>query len=160
MIVKSSKSNRDWFPFTFESSDKLLKHPVLFTFSHWLIYFQGRSLSIKSAGLVGRSGPQSKQPFLVAFFKASGVLLRSVRAAGGKKKNHSRNKSTNQQEMSRALKPGGTVTYSPSARPISITSWSFYGFTSKDVTNYMISSWFCLSFRFVYLSLDICSSLV
>ncbi|TNN00079.1 bone morphogenetic protein 5 isoform X1 [Takifugu flavidus] len=74
----------------------------------------GRSLSIKSAGLVGRSGPQSKQPFLVAFFKASGVLLRSVRAAGGKKKNHSRNKSTNQQETSRAPKPGGTVAYSPS----------------------------------------------
>uniref|UniRef100_H3DGM5 Bone morphogenetic protein 5 n=1 Tax=Tetraodon nigroviridis TaxID=99883 RepID=H3DGM5_TETNG len=66
----------------------------------------GRSLSMKSAGLVGRNGPQSKQPFLVAFFKASGVLLRSVRAAGGKKKNHSRNKSTNQQETSRAPKPG------------------------------------------------------
>lgn len=80
-----------------------------------LILFSGRSLSIKSAGLVGRNGPQSKQPFLVAFFKASGVLLRSVRAAGGKKKNNSRNKSTNQQETSRAPKPGGTVSYSPSA---------------------------------------------
>uniref|UniRef100_A0A3Q3WGC6 TGF-beta family profile domain-containing protein n=1 Tax=Mola mola TaxID=94237 RepID=A0A3Q3WGC6_MOLML len=66
----------------------------------------GRSINIKSAGIVGRNGPQSKQPFLVAFFKASGVLLRSVRAAGGKKKNHNRNKSSNQQESSRALKPG------------------------------------------------------
>uniref|UniRef100_A0A3B4VRM0 Bone morphogenetic protein 5 n=1 Tax=Seriola dumerili TaxID=41447 RepID=A0A3B4VRM0_SERDU len=56
----------------------------------------GRSINIKSAGIIGRNGPQSKQPFLVAFFKASGVLLRSVRAAGGKKKNHNRNKSTNQ----------------------------------------------------------------
>uniref|UniRef100_A0A3Q3WIX2 TGF-beta family profile domain-containing protein n=1 Tax=Mola mola TaxID=94237 RepID=A0A3Q3WIX2_MOLML len=61
----------------------------------------GRSINIKSAGIVGRNGPQSKQPFLVAFFKASGVLLRSVRAAGGKKKNHNRNKSSNQQESSR-----------------------------------------------------------
>lgn len=81
--------------------------------------FTGRSLSIKSAGLVGRNGPQSKQPFLVAFFKASGVLLRSVRAAGGKKKNHNRNKSTNQQETSRAPKPGGTVSSSSSAPQIS-----------------------------------------
>lgn len=111
---KSTKSNRDWFRLTFESSGGPIKHAVLFTFSYWLIYSQGRSLSIKSAGLVGRNGPQSKQPFLVAFFKASGVLLRSVRAAGGKKKNHSRNKSTNQQETSRAPKPGGTVAYSPS----------------------------------------------
>lgn len=84
----------------------------------WML-FTGRSLSMKSAGLVGRNGPQSKQPFLVAFFKASGVLLRSVRAAGGKKKNHNRNKSTNQQETSRAPKPGGTVSSSSSAPQIS-----------------------------------------
>ncbi|XP_053731632.1 bone morphogenetic protein 5 [Synchiropus splendidus] len=66
----------------------------------------GRSINSKSAGIVGRNGPQSKQPFLVAFFKASGVLLRSVRAAGGKKKNHNRNKSTGPQESSRAPKSG------------------------------------------------------
>uniref|UniRef100_A0A8C5HG06 TGF-beta family profile domain-containing protein n=1 Tax=Gouania willdenowi TaxID=441366 RepID=A0A8C5HG06_GOUWI len=66
----------------------------------------GRSINMKSAGVIGRNGPQSKQPFLVAFFKASGVLLRSIRAAGGKKKNSNRNKSTNQQESSRASKAG------------------------------------------------------
>ncbi|XP_056147596.1 bone morphogenetic protein 5 isoform X2 [Lampris incognitus] len=66
----------------------------------------GKSINIKSAGIVGRNGPQSKQPFLVAFFKASEVLLRSVRAAGGKKKNHNRNKSAGQQESSRAPKGG------------------------------------------------------
>ncbi|XP_013889747.1 bone morphogenetic protein 5 [Austrofundulus limnaeus] len=66
----------------------------------------GRSINIKSAGIIGRNGPQSKQPFMVAFFKASGVLLRSVRAAGGKKKNHNRNKSNNQQETSRTPKTG------------------------------------------------------
>ncbi|XP_061894026.1 bone morphogenetic protein 5 [Entelurus aequoreus] len=66
----------------------------------------GRSINMKSAGIVGRNGPQSQQPFLVAFFKASGVLLRSVRAAGGKRKNHNRNKSTHQQESSRAANSG------------------------------------------------------
>nr|XP_054605997.1 bone morphogenetic protein 5 isoform X1 [Nothobranchius furzeri] len=66
----------------------------------------GRSINIKSAGIIGRNGPQSKQPFMVAFFKASGVLLRSVRAANGKKKTHNRNKSNNQQESMRTPKPG------------------------------------------------------
>uniref|UniRef100_A0A4W4EY47 TGF-beta family profile domain-containing protein n=1 Tax=Electrophorus electricus TaxID=8005 RepID=A0A4W4EY47_ELEEL len=66
----------------------------------------GRSINTKSAGIIGRSGPQSKQPFLVAFFKASEVLLRSVRATGGKKKNHSRNKSRSQQKTSQAPRSG------------------------------------------------------
>uniref|UniRef100_A0A674EX04 Bone morphogenetic protein 5 n=1 Tax=Salmo trutta TaxID=8032 RepID=A0A674EX04_SALTR len=66
----------------------------------------GRSINMKSAGIVGRNGPQSKQPFLVSFFKASEVLLRSVRAAGGKRKNHNRNKSGGQQESPRAPKSG------------------------------------------------------
>uniref|UniRef100_A0A3B3CWV1 Bone morphogenetic protein 5 n=1 Tax=Oryzias melastigma TaxID=30732 RepID=A0A3B3CWV1_ORYME len=64
----------------------------------------GRSINIKAAGIIGRNGPQSKQPFLVAFFKASGVLLRSVRAAGGKKKNQNRNKSNNRQDSSNEQK--------------------------------------------------------
>uniref|UniRef100_H2M1Z1 Bone morphogenetic protein 5 n=1 Tax=Oryzias latipes TaxID=8090 RepID=H2M1Z1_ORYLA len=66
----------------------------------------GRSINIKTAGIIGRNGPQSKQPFLVAFFKASGVLLRSVRAAGGKKKNQNRNKSNNRQESAKPTKTG------------------------------------------------------
>uniref|UniRef100_A0A4W5L658 Bone morphogenetic protein 5 n=1 Tax=Hucho hucho TaxID=62062 RepID=A0A4W5L658_9TELE len=66
----------------------------------------GRSINMKSAGIVGRNGPQSKQPFLVSFFKASEVLLRSVRAAGGKRKNHNRNKSGGQQESPRTPKSG------------------------------------------------------
>ncbi|XP_072293236.1 bone morphogenetic protein 5 [Eucyclogobius newberryi] len=89
------------------------------TSNHWVINPQqnlglqlcvetgdDRSINTKSAGIIGRTGPQSKQPFLVAFFKASGVLLRSVRATGGKKKNNNRNKSKNQQESSRAPKSG------------------------------------------------------
>ncbi|KAI7806091.1 bone morphogenetic protein 5 isoform X1 [Triplophysa rosa] len=66
----------------------------------------GKSISMKSAGIIGRNGPQSKQPFLVAFFKASEVLLRSVRATGGKRKIHNRNKTKTQQETSPALKSG------------------------------------------------------
>lgn len=68
----------------------------------------GRSINVKSAGLVGRHGPQSKQPFMVAFFKASEVLLRSVRAAN-KRKNQNRNKSGSHQDSSRMSSVGGKI---------------------------------------------------
>ncbi|XP_064412535.1 bone morphogenetic protein 5 isoform X2 [Latimeria chalumnae] len=89
------------------------------TSNHWVINPQhnlglqlsveimdGRSINIKSAGLVGRHGPQSKQPFMVAFFKASEVLLRSVRAANNKKKNQNRNKSGGHQNSSKVHNSG------------------------------------------------------
>ncbi|MBN3308876.1 BMP5 protein, partial [Amia calva] len=66
----------------------------------------GRSINIKSAGIIGRNGPQSKQPFMVAFFKASEVLLRSVRAANSKRKNQNRNKSGGQTDYPRGPKGG------------------------------------------------------
>lgn len=69
--------------------------------------FIGRSINVKSAGLVGRQGPQSKQPFMVAFFKASEVLFRSVRAANNKRKNQNRNKSSSHQDSSRMPSVGG-----------------------------------------------------
>lgn len=72
-------------------------------------YFIGRSINVKSAGLVGRHGPQSKQPFMVAFFKASEVLFRSVRAANNKRKNQNRNKSSSHQESSRMPSVGGKM---------------------------------------------------
>ena len=72
-------------------------------------YFIGRSINVKSAGLIGRHGPQSKQPFMVAFFKASEVLLRSVRAANNKRKNQNRNKSSSHQESSRMPSVGGKM---------------------------------------------------
>ena len=40
------------------------------------------------AGLVGGNGPQEKLPFMVAFFKASEVRMRSVRSAHGGKGRH------------------------------------------------------------------------
>uniref|UniRef100_A0A9L0K417 Bone morphotic protein 5 n=1 Tax=Equus asinus TaxID=9793 RepID=A0A9L0K417_EQUAS len=91
---------------------------ITVTSNHWVINPQnnlglqlcaetgdGRSINVKSAGLVGRHGPQSKQPFMVAFFKASEVLLRSVRAAN-KRKNQNRNKSSSHQDSSRVSSVG------------------------------------------------------
>ncbi len=47
----------------------------------------------RRAGLVGSTGPQNKQPFMVAFLKASGIHLRSVRSASGnKQRGHHRSK--------------------------------------------------------------------
>ncbi|OCT78384.1 bone morphogenetic protein 5 isoform X1 [Xenopus laevis] len=87
---------------------------ITVTSNHWVINPQnnlglqlcaetsdGRSVGVKSAGLIGRHGPQSKQPFLVAFFKASEVFLRSVRATNTKKKKQERNKSTTSHDSSR-----------------------------------------------------------
>ncbi len=74
---------------------------------HTSVWFSGRSINMKSAGIIGRNGPQSKQPFLVAFFKASEVLLRSVRATGSKKKSHNKHKSRTQQKSPPAIKGGG-----------------------------------------------------
>uniref|UniRef100_A0A6J0SRD3 Bone morphogenetic protein 5 isoform X2 n=1 Tax=Pogona vitticeps TaxID=103695 RepID=A0A6J0SRD3_9SAUR len=97
---------------------------ITVTSNHWVINPQnnlglqlcaemtdGRSINVKSAGLIGRHGPQSKQPFMVAFFKASEVLLRSVRAANNKKKNQNRNKSSSPQDSSRmsSIGAGSTI---------------------------------------------------
>ncbi|XP_043543372.1 bone morphogenetic protein 5 [Chiloscyllium plagiosum] len=89
------------------------------TSNHWVVnphhnlglqlcveIMDGRTINIRSAGLIGRHGPQSKQPFMVAFFKASEVLLRSVRAANSKRKNQNRNKSSSSQDSSRLSSPG------------------------------------------------------
>ncbi|TRY57419.1 hypothetical protein DNTS_031416 [Danionella cerebrum] len=45
----------------------------------------GERTNPRKAGLVSSSGPQNKQPFMVAFLKASGIHLRSVRSASGSK---------------------------------------------------------------------------
>ncbi|KAG8544072.1 hypothetical protein GDO81_023123 [Engystomops pustulosus] len=43
-----------------------------------------KSIQPRFAGLVGLSGPQEKQPFIVAFFKSETIHLRSVRSTSGK----------------------------------------------------------------------------
>ncbi|XP_071227277.1 bone morphogenetic protein 7-like [Salvelinus alpinus] len=57
----------------------------------------GVSVNPRLAGLIGRSGPQNKQPFMVAFFKATEVHLRSIRSApgGAKQRNPNRSKGAN-----------------------------------------------------------------
>lgn len=45
----------------------------------------GERMNPRRAGLVGSTGPQKKQPFMVAFLKVSGIHLRSVRSASGNK---------------------------------------------------------------------------
>ncbi|XP_052466287.1 bone morphogenetic protein 7a [Carassius gibelio] len=53
----------------------------------------GERINPRRAGLVGSRGPQNKQPFMVAFLKASGIHLRSVRSApGNKQRGHQRSK--------------------------------------------------------------------
>ncbi|KAM9739909.1 bone morphogenetic protein 6 isoform 1-T1 [Dama dama] len=62
----------------------------------------GLSISPGAAGLVGRDGPYDKQPFMVAFFKASEVHMRSARSAPGRRRQQARNRSTPAQDVSRA----------------------------------------------------------
>ncbi|XP_054936008.1 bone morphogenetic protein 6, partial [Physeter macrocephalus] len=62
----------------------------------------GLDISPRAAGLVGRDGPYDKQPFMVAFFKAGGVRVRSTRSAAGRRRQQSRNRSAPAQDVSRA----------------------------------------------------------
>ncbi|KAF0035835.1 hypothetical protein F2P81_011147 [Scophthalmus maximus] len=63
----------------------------------------GESINPRVAGLIGRTGPQNKQPFMVAFFKATEVHLRSIRSApaGAKQRNPNRSKGAKSQEALR-----------------------------------------------------------
>uniref|UniRef100_A0AAZ3RZJ5 Bone morphogenetic protein 7 n=1 Tax=Oncorhynchus tshawytscha TaxID=74940 RepID=A0AAZ3RZJ5_ONCTS len=77
----------------------------------------GVSVNPRLAGLIGRSGPQNKQPFMVAFFKATEVHLRSIRSATGgtKQRNPNRSKGANKgQEALRVdwiIAPEGYAAY-------------------------------------------------
>ncbi|XP_075069142.1 bone morphogenetic protein 6 [Mixophyes fleayi] len=61
----------------------------------------GQNVNTRAAGLVGRDGPYDKQPFMVAFFKASEVHLRTARSATSKRKNPNRNRYSQSQDVSR-----------------------------------------------------------
>ncbi|XP_070759516.1 bone morphogenetic protein 7-like [Enoplosus armatus] len=63
----------------------------------------GQSLNPRLAGLVTGSGPQDKQPFMVAFFKSNEVRFRSIRSAHGQKGRQS-NRSKPQRTVHDALK--------------------------------------------------------
>lgn len=68
----------------------------------------GQSINPKLAGLIGRQGPQNKQPFMVAFFKATEVHLRSTRSTGGKQRSQNRSKTPKNQEALRVANVAGT----------------------------------------------------
>lgn len=61
----------------------------------------GLNINPRAAGLVGRDGPYDKQPFMVAFFKVSEVHVRTTRSATGRRRQQSRNRSTQSQDVSR-----------------------------------------------------------
>ncbi|XP_004847777.1 bone morphogenetic protein 6 [Heterocephalus glaber] len=61
----------------------------------------GLHINPHAAGLVGRDGPYDKQPFMVAFFKVSEVHVRTARSAPGRRRQQSRNRSTQAQDVSR-----------------------------------------------------------
>ncbi|KAM8789350.1 bone morphogenetic protein 6 [Rhynchonycteris naso] len=61
----------------------------------------GLNINPRAAGLVGRDGPYDKQPFMVAFFKVSEVHMRTTRSATSRRRQQSRNRSTQSQDVSR-----------------------------------------------------------
>ncbi|ELW71754.1 Bone morphogenetic protein 6 [Tupaia chinensis] len=61
----------------------------------------GLHINPRAAGLVGRDGPYDKQPFMVAFFKVSEVHVRATRSASGRRRQQSRNRSIQSQDVSR-----------------------------------------------------------
>ncbi|XP_053287167.1 bone morphogenetic protein 7 isoform X1 [Pleuronectes platessa] len=86
------------------------------TSNHWLVKPEqnlglhlvledshGQSLNPRLAGLVTGTGPQDKQPFMVAFFKASEVRFRSIRSTHGHKGRQS-HRSKPQRTVQDALK--------------------------------------------------------
>ncbi|CAH6776713.1 Bmp7 [Phodopus roborovskii] len=96
------------------SEEGWLVFDITATSNHWVINprhnlglqlsvetLDGQSINPKLAGLIGRHGPQNKQPFMVAFFKATEVHLRSIRSTGGKQRSQNRSKTPKNQEALR-----------------------------------------------------------
>ncbi|XP_056129444.1 bone morphogenetic protein 7-like [Lampris incognitus] len=92
------------------------------TSNHWLVNpdqnlglhllledSDGERVNPRLVGMVGSNGPQDKQPFMVAFFKATEVRFRNVRSAYGHKARHS-NRSKPQKSAQDALKAAETAT--------------------------------------------------
>lgn len=57
-----------------------------------------KSIQPRFVGLVGRSGPQEKQPFMVAFFRSETIHLRSVRSTSGKHWNEDKAKESKEHD--------------------------------------------------------------
>uniref|UniRef100_A0A8D0GQD2 Bone morphotic protein 6 n=1 Tax=Sphenodon punctatus TaxID=8508 RepID=A0A8D0GQD2_SPHPU len=61
----------------------------------------GLNVNPREAGLIGRDGPYDKQPFMVAFFKVSEIHVRTTRSVAGRRRQQSRNRSTQSQDVPR-----------------------------------------------------------
>lgn len=72
-----------------------------------LVCIPGLHVNPRAAGLVGRDGPYDKQPFMVAFFKVSEVHVRTARSAPGRRRQQSRNRSTQSQDVARVSSASG-----------------------------------------------------
>lgn len=72
-----------------------------------LVCIKGLHVNPRAAGLVGRDGPYDKQPFMVAFFKVSEVHVRTTRSASSRRRQQSRNRSTQSQDVSRGSSASG-----------------------------------------------------
>ncbi|XP_073463317.1 bone morphogenetic protein 7 [Aquarana catesbeiana] len=96
------------------SEEGWLVFDITATSNHWVLIPQqnmglqlsvessdGQSINPKMAGLIGTNGPHNKQPFMVVFFKATEIHLRSIRSAGGKQRNQNRSKAPKNQEALR-----------------------------------------------------------
>ncbi|XP_058989167.1 bone morphogenetic protein 7 isoform X2 [Mustela lutreola] len=102
------------------SEEGWLVFDITATSNHWVVNprhnlglqlcvetLDGQSINPKLAGLIGRHGPQNKQPFMVAFFKATEVHLRSTRSTGGKQRSQNRSKTPKNQEALRVANVAG-----------------------------------------------------
>ncbi|XP_025326256.1 bone morphogenetic protein 7 isoform X2 [Canis lupus dingo] len=102
------------------SEEGWLVFDITATSNHWVVNprhnlglqlcvetLDGQSINPKLAGLIGRHGPQNKQPFMVAFFKATEVHLRSTRSTGAKQRSQNRSKTPKNQEALRVANVAG-----------------------------------------------------
>lgn len=102
------------------SEEGWLVFDITATSNHWVVNprhnlglqlsvetLDGQSINPKLAGLIGRHGPQNKQPFMVAFFKATEVHLRSTRSTGSKQRSQNRSKTPKNQEALRVANVAG-----------------------------------------------------
>ncbi|XP_040844072.1 bone morphogenetic protein 7-like isoform X1 [Ochotona curzoniae] len=96
------------------SEEGWLVFDITATSNHWVVNprhnlglqlsvetLDGQSINPKLAGLIGRQGNQNNQPFMVAFFKAMEVHLRSICSTGGKQRSQNRSKPPKNQEVLR-----------------------------------------------------------
>lgn len=86
--------------------------PCFLSNTPFSVWFEGFSVNPREAGLMGRDGPYDKQPFMVAFFKVSEVHVRTTRSATSRRRQQSRNRSTQPQDVSRVSSvTGNDVTH-------------------------------------------------